>query len=190
MSWCERALGEHVACVKQFLRQARTKGEPYTPGTYNEFDKCGDTRQNYVNCAHGPKQKVEAKRLSQVSTQAQPLDFYKQKSVAGPAAVEDAEGAALPTILGSHPPPACQMELNLHGKCVENYLRNSTSKGTGYIFLGAEGEDKCFSSRNSFDKCLKGQKELAEGTKTDSHWAPWESLKMSKHFSVLGSWSQ
>eukprot|EP00931_Biecheleriopsis_adriatica_P075066 TRINITY_DN49012_c0_g1_i1.p1 TRINITY_DN49012_c0_g1~~TRINITY_DN49012_c0_g1_i1.p1 ORF type:complete len:187 (+),score=36.66 TRINITY_DN49012_c0_g1_i1:100-660(+) len=184
MSWCERRLSEHVDCVKQALRQARTDGTPYTPGTYNEFDKCGGTRQEYVNCSHGPKQKVEKKVLNQISSQAQPLDFYSQRSKVGPASKEEGN----PTLLGSKP-PACQMELNLHGKCVENYLRNSTSKGTGYIFLGVEGEDRCFNTRTSFDKCLRGTMDLAEGKKPEPDWAPWKSLNLSKNFSILGHWS-
>ncbi|CAE7747229.1 unnamed protein product, partial [Symbiodinium pilosum] len=65
MSWCERRLHAHVDCVKGFLREARENETPYAPGSYHEYDKCADTRQAYVNCTHGPKQKVEPQRINQ-----------------------------------------------------------------------------------------------------------------------------
>ena len=183
MSWCERPLHAHVDCVKSFLREAREKETPYAPGSYHEFDKCGDTRQAYVNCTHGPKQKVEPQRINQVSTQAQPLDFYNQQSHVGHG------GRDLPTLLtANHPPPTCEMELRVHGKCVENYLRGAMTKGTDYIFLSPDGEDKCFNSRTAFDQCVKGTKQLQEGKKREKHPGPLESLKVSKHFALTGNW--
>eukprot|EP00933_Yihiella_yeosuensis_P027285 TRINITY_DN21163_c0_g4_i1.p2 TRINITY_DN21163_c0_g4~~TRINITY_DN21163_c0_g4_i1.p2 ORF type:complete len:192 (-),score=42.40 TRINITY_DN21163_c0_g4_i1:134-709(-) len=188
MSWCERPLHDHINCVKKFLRDARTQEMPYTPGSYTEFDKCAETRQAYVDCVHGPRQKVEPRGIPRVSSQAQPLDFYKHTQTTGEPAQEDAASQAGDSST-SRPPPVCEMELNIHGKCVENYLRNSITKGQDYIFLGADGVDKCAHSRTAFDQCIKGNKELAEGKKKDTHWAPWDSLKVAKHFSIGGSWT-
>mmetsp|Transcript_57731 Transcript_57731/g.80124 ORF Transcript_57731/g.80124 Transcript_57731/m.80124 type:complete len:189 (+) Transcript_57731:61-627(+) len=187
MTWCERRLNAHVDCVKGFLREARENETPYAPGTYNEYDKCGDTRQAYVNCTHGPKQKVGKQVINQVSTQAQPLDFYKQQAHSGRVGATDSE--PLPTLLHSrHGPRTCEMELSVHGKCVENYLRNSMTKGTDYIFLSQDGEDKCFNSRAAFDQCVRGTKDLNAGKKHEKHPGPPESLKVAKHFSLAGSW--
>lgn len=74
---------------------------------------------------------MEKAKLPVVTTQAQPLDFEKQRSVMGRMSPEPEAGEQrLPTLLTSKGkgPPACEMELSMHGKCVENYFRNAITK--------------------------------------------------------------
>ncbi|KAF4716885.1 hypothetical protein FOZ62_030387 [Perkinsus olseni] len=58
-------------------------------------------------------------------------------------------------------PQPCEMELNLHGQCVANYLAQSVRTGKDYMFLGrgsSQMEDKCFLTRAAFEKCMMYQK--------------------------------
>ncbi|CAE8623700.1 unnamed protein product, partial [Polarella glacialis] len=195
-SWCERELAKHVSCVKDFLRDARSHDQPYMPGSNTEHDRCTTTRQEYVDCVHGPRTQPEARYLPKpmASTQAMPLDHYKQQSVMGPVAQqpESGPGSKLPQQpskpTDSKPPPPCEMELSIHGQCVEHAFRNAITKGQDYIFLSSNGQDRCFGSRTSFEKCLKTHKEMAAGTRAAIEADPWESPRLADHFSVLGRW--
>merc|ERR1712113_132857 len=64
-------------------------------------------------------------------------------------------------------PPLCEMELAMHGKCVERYLRTSMAKGDDYFFLSHKGQDKCASTRATFTQCLKGNLDIQSGKTMD-----------------------
>uniref|UniRef100_UPI003F778586 ISPR1 n=1 Tax=Perkinsus marinus TaxID=31276 RepID=UPI003F778586 len=58
-------------------------------------------------------------------------------------------------------PQPCEMELNLHGQCVGNYLTQSIRTGkaaAGAARGAAQSEDKCFLTRAAFEKCMMYQK--------------------------------
>mmetsp|Transcript_19377 Transcript_19377/g.45450 ORF Transcript_19377/g.45450 Transcript_19377/m.45450 type:complete len:161 (-) Transcript_19377:93-575(-) len=67
---------------------------------------------------------------------------------------------------GAGPVP-CEMELNMHGKCIERFLRSALANATDYVFLTHTGVNKCLPTRDAFDKCLKGTKDLKEGKAKD-----------------------
>eukprot|EP00445_Apocalathium_hangoei_P003006 CAMPEP_0203860984 /NCGR_PEP_ID=MMETSP0359-20131031/12746_1 /ASSEMBLY_ACC=CAM_ASM_000338 /TAXON_ID=268821 /ORGANISM="Scrippsiella Hangoei, Strain SHTV-5" /LENGTH=192 /DNA_ID=CAMNT_0050778147 /DNA_START=41 /DNA_END=620 /DNA_ORIENTATION=- len=135
MATCERPLHKHVECVKGFLREARTHGLAYAPGSGGEDDRCKDTRQAYVDCRRAPPLKVEKEVNHMINTQAQPLDFYKHEPATGYMAKDDDSEHHTFMTRGPIEPPACQKELSMHGQCVENTLRNAMNKGTGYKWL-------------------------------------------------------
>mmetsp|Transcript_31682 Transcript_31682/g.80419 ORF Transcript_31682/g.80419 Transcript_31682/m.80419 type:complete len:197 (+) Transcript_31682:36-626(+) len=196
MATCERPLHKHVECVKGFLREARTRGLAYSPGSGGEDDRCKDTRQAYVDCRRAPPLKVEKEVNHMIHTQAQPLDFYKHESATGYMAKdEDSEHHTFIT-RGPIEPPACQKELSIHGQCVENTLRNAMNKGMGYKWLPPSGsesvgdmtyvDDKCHGSRSRFDRCIAVHRDFEEGRRTDAHAG--EPHKLPGGFSVLGHW--
>eukprot|EP00929_Paragymnodinium_shiwhaense_P026455 TRINITY_DN15740_c0_g1_i1.p1 TRINITY_DN15740_c0_g1~~TRINITY_DN15740_c0_g1_i1.p1 ORF type:complete len:141 (-),score=27.21 TRINITY_DN15740_c0_g1_i1:304-726(-) len=53
-------------------------------------------------------------------------------------------------------PPLCEQELNIHGKCIENWLRSAMDTKSDYLFLTHDGRHKCQATRDAFDKCIKG----------------------------------
>jgi len=182
---CERVLRKHVECVKCFLRDARSNDLIYAPGSHGEHDRCQDTRKAYEQCRLDPPKKAEKQAITLTGTQAQPLDFYKQRSIFGLFSKEDDQKR-------SRDAPPCQMELNMHGNCVANHFRTAMTNGTNYIWLAHaqdEAEDKCFNTRASFEKCIMGNRAIGEGRLLDTQKSePWESRKLSEHFSVRGHW--
>merc|ERR1711924_192408 len=128
MSWCERALADHVDCAKTFLRNATTYKLPYEPGSYGENDRCAGTRHAYVECCNDPGRK-------KAYTQAQ----------------------------DSSAPLLCEMELTIHGKCIEGWMRSAIANGTDYAFLTHSGKDKCRETREVFNKCLKTNLDIQSG---------------------------
>lgn len=139
MAWCERSLSDHVECAKAFIREAREKDLVYSPGSFDEHDRCASTRLAYFECTNDPSRKGT------------------EKLSAGQE---------------SHAPIACEKELNVHGKCVERYLKSATaqSKATktmSYPFLSHTGEDRCLPYRTSFEQCLTMSKEIASGKRQD-----------------------
>mmetsp|Transcript_116746 Transcript_116746/g.310628 ORF Transcript_116746/g.310628 Transcript_116746/m.310628 type:complete len:160 (-) Transcript_116746:124-603(-) len=63
---------------------------------------------------------------------------------------------------GTGPPP-CEMELSIHSKCIERFLRTALATSTDYVFLTHKGTNKCISTRDAFDKCMKQAKQIAAG---------------------------
>merc|ERR1719296_544293 len=94
----------------------------------------------------------------------------EQGQVAGITGSSDATG-----------PMPCQMELNMHGSCVENYFRKSMSRGTDYTAY----VQKCSDSRKLFDKCMDGWKKVEAG-QDDMKTGEKVSAKASSHFAVSG----
>eukprot|EP00921_Rhytidocystis_pertsovi_P020151 GHVQ01031983.1.p1 GENE.GHVQ01031983.1~~GHVQ01031983.1.p1 ORF type:complete len:181 (+),score=16.26 GHVQ01031983.1:409-951(+) len=50
------------------------------------------------------------------------------------------------------PPKACEMELTMHGSCVERMLERSQKLSQRYWTQG--GEDKCLQTRMNYEKCM------------------------------------
>jgi len=55
------------------------------------------------------------------------------------------------------------MELSMHGKCIERFLRSALASSTDYVFLTHKGANKCVGTRDAFDKCAKHAKQIAAG---------------------------
>lgn len=184
MAWCERALKDHVTCVKDFLREAREQDLMYEPGTYGKNDRCGNKRQDYVNCAHGPEPSNWKKGQTVVDVVAHQghYNVNKVQQTAGTPSTENIPRTQ------SQMPKACSMELNMLGKCVETNLRKAIDTGDQYIFLTDinSGSDKCFYYRTVFDQCIKNFKEEGWGKGTGGRQT--QSTKLSRSFSVRGRW--
>jgi len=183
MSWCESVLRDHVTCVKGFLRDCRENDWTYEPGTYGSNDKCGTTRQDYVDCAHGPKPSQEMWGKGRRVDVVQHQGHYNVNKLTESGGMPSAGNV---TRTQSQMPKPCDAELNMLGKCVETNLRKAIASGDQYIFLTdvKSGSDKCFLARTVFDQCMKEFKE--EGWNKGTGGRMHQSTKLARSFSVRG----
>lgn len=189
MSWCERFLGAHVDCVKSFLRECREQDLVYAPGSYSSHDRCMNTRQAYVDCVHDPnadKYGLRNQRVVQMQQGAAhpPQNFYGTKATSGALAENDLSRTWTTS------PLSCSMELQMHGKCVENYLRNAITKNKEYVFLAQEAPDKCFLSRASFEQCIRTKRDREAAGEGDpvNNVRPRGGNSVVRSFSSRGRW--
>jgi len=176
MAYCNRQLNKHIECVKANLREG------------SDWDQCAETRHAFADCKQAPPTRTEKEVIRWWSTQAQPLDFHnhKQQSVFGVVAPEPWE-ADSGIASGPKGPRACEMELNIHGQCIENFLRRTVSKSNAGWFAN-DVVDRCPTTRARFDRCY-GNRAVAEGREKDPTVVePLNSPKTASQFSVSGRW--
>lgn len=175
---CSDELKAHVECAKSFLRAARFEGLRYEPGSYGEFDRCSDTRQEYVNCSHDPQRSAPGK-IKRANTAGGPVqcELVKDGGEISRALSRNTGGKFnydMPTVSGiggsytSALPKPCERELTHFGRCVGLNMAAAIQGGKGeYLFLSnpearSKAKDKCFVNRTMFDQCAK--QHLESGT--------------------------
>lgn len=158
MAFCESVLRKHGECLKSFLRDARMHNTPYEPGSYGEHDRCQYTREAYVEC-----------RMTDTSVNQASRKDRSQGAAGGS---------------DSRMPTPCQMELNMHGQCVENFLKKAMTQGTDYT----QYVKKCSDSRELFDKCITAWENIQQGKDPMKLGQGKTSKAGAGNFAVAGKW--